>query len=281
MASIFAPNLFRGRTAMVSGGGSGIGFAIAAELSRLGADVVLASRDTAKLERAAAALHSEGGGSISTRTADIRDEDAVRALMRSVPSLDILVNNGGGQFPSAAADMSSKGWRAVVETNLTGTFQMCREAFTQHFDAARGGAVVNITADSFTGFPGMAHTGAARAGVDNLTKTLAVEWASRGVRVNAVAPGVIYSPTAAANYAGVAPKLFEEARKGIPAGRCGTPAEVASAVAWLCSPGASFVSGAVLRVDGGSSLYTRGLYDVPPHDNWPEAPLPPVEAPGS
>ena len=124
-----------------------------------------------------------------------------------------------------------------------------------------------------SGFPLMAHTGAARAAVDNLTKTLAVEWAASGVRVNSVAPGVIFSPTAAANYERVKPTLFQDAVESIPARRCGTPEEVSAAVCWLLSPAASFVSGATLRVDAASSLNTNGLVRVPPHENWPPPPL--------
>ena len=153
--------------------------------------------------------------------------------------IDFLVNNGGGQFPCAAADMTLKGWNAVVETNLTGTYLMCREGgvsvsslYTaceilivhQQYMAENGGVIVNIIADMFRGFPMMAHTGAARAGVENLTKSLAVEWASDGIRVNSVAPGVIYSPTASANYA-TDFSVFDMARPGLSSKRLGSTME--------------------------------------------------------
>jgi peroxisomal trans-2-enoyl-CoA reductase len=283
--SYLTQGLLVGRSAIVTGGGSGIGKAIARELLSLGCKVLIASRDEAKLEGAAAELRaemevsseseSESRGAVVTLACNIRDEDSVERMvgsaLESFGGLDYLVNNGGGQFPSPAKEITSKGWNAVIDTNLTGTFAVSRAAFAQHFEA-HGGAIVNITCDHFSGFPGMAHTGAARAAVDNLTKTLAVEWASSGVRVNAVAPGVIFSPTAAANYALSNPTLFDDAVEAIPARRCGTPEEVSAAAVWLLSPAASFVSGATLRVDAASSLKTHGFVRVPHHDRWPAPP---------
>eukprot|EP00088_Acartia_fossae_P033118 TRINITY_DN3389_c0_g1_i5.p1 TRINITY_DN3389_c0_g1~~TRINITY_DN3389_c0_g1_i5.p1 ORF type:complete len:205 (+),score=41.96 TRINITY_DN3389_c0_g1_i5:280-894(+) len=188
----------------------------------------------------------------------------------SVRKIDFLVNNGGGQFPSPAADFSLKGWNAVIETNLTGTYLVSREVFNRHFrDSKSGGCIVNIIADMFRGFPMMAHTGAARAGVENLTRSLAVEWAEQGVRINCVAPGSsIFSQTASDNYStDFAP--FELARPEIPAKRLGHPQEVSSAVCFLLSPGAQFISGATLRVDAGGSLHSKQLWHIDDHENTP------------
>lgn len=170
---------------------------------------------------------------------------------------------GGGQFPSPAEAISTKGWQAVIETNLTGTFLCCREAFAAYM-GKHGGSIVSIVADMWNGFPGMSHTGAARAGVENLTKTLAVEWAPHGIRVNAVAPGVIYSDTAAANYAD--PQLLQSYIPHVPAKRLGTPEEVSASVLFLLSPAAAYITGETVRVDGASSIY-RANWPIAPHGN--------------
>ena len=268
--SAFRANLFAGRTAVVTGGATGIGRAIAQELLQLGASVVLASRKEDKLAATAEALRASTGANVSHRVCNIREEEHVRGLMDFVVSehggVDLLVNNAGGQFPSPAAAIARKGWDAVIETNLTGTFLCCREAHRAGLARSPDAAIVNVIADMWNGFPGMAHTGAARAGVDNLTKSLALEWAAEGVRVNAVAPGIIYSDTAAANYP---PGFLESMASDLPAQRLGTPAEVASAVCFLLSPAARYVSGATLRVDAASSLYRRPQFVVPPHEALP------------
>jgi len=269
--SVFRPGLFKDKVAIVTGGGTGIGKAISEELLTLGAKVVIASRNEEKV--AGAAKEMAKLGTIVSQRCNIRSEEDVKSLVSSTLDrfgcIDFLVNNGGGQFPCGAADMTLKGWNAVVETNLTGTYLMLREAHQQYM-GENGGVIVNIIADMFRGFPMMSHTGAARAGVENLTKSLAVEWAADGIRINSVAPGSsIYSPTASANYAqDFAP--FELARPGVPAKRLGTTLEVASAVCFLLSPGASFISGATLRVDAGGSLYSPQLWQIPGHQNIPE-----------
>ena len=176
--TIFKEGLFAGKTAIITGGGTGIGLRIARELAQLGATVVLASRKPENLEKGAAVINSEGGKAIIVEC-NIRLEESVKSCVSKVldatGKIDYLVNNGGGQFPSPAEMINRKGWNAVIETNLTGTFFMTLEVFNRQF-VKTGGAVVNIIANMRNGFPIMAHTGAARAGVDNLTKSLATEW---------------------------------------------------------------------------------------------------------
>jgi citronellol/citronellal dehydrogenase len=268
-ASIFRPDLFAGRVAVVTGGGSGIGRCIAHELAALGATVVLAARKPERLEAVRGEIEA-AGGKADCITCNIREEAQVEALVRGTVErhggLDLLVNNGGGQFVSPAESISPRGWDAVLQTNLTGTFLMCKAAYNQRMEA-HGGAIVNIVADMFRGMPMMAHSGAARAGVVNLTQTLALEWARSGVRVNAVAPGMIAS-SGFKNY----PEPVQEALKTlpaeIPAQRFGTESEVSAAVLYLLSPAAAYVTGATLRVDGGSSIY-RHPFALPTHPAFP------------
>ncbi|XP_039999658.1 peroxisomal trans-2-enoyl-CoA reductase [Xiphias gladius] len=277
-SSVFRPGLFHHKVAIVTGGGTGIGKAISAELLELGCSVVISSRKAERLEAAAQEMRRNIPPSSPARVTplpcNIRNEEEVRALVSSVLKqygrIDFLVNNGGGQFSSPAEHMSSKGWKAVIDTNLTGTFHCCKEVYTAWMKQ-HGGAIVNIIADMWKGFPGMAHTGAARAAVDNLTKSLAIEWAHSGVRVNAVAPGTIFSKTAMENYKELGPGLFKMSVPFSPAKRLGVPEEISSAVCFLLSPAASYISGATLRVDAGQSLY-HSMWEIPDHSAWPEAP---------
>lgn len=270
LRSIFRPDLFAEATYIVSGGGTGIGRAIARELAALGAAVVLCSRKAEHLEPAREEIVA-AGGQAEAIVCDIREVEAVEALFATVVErhgrIAGLVNNGGGQFLSPAEAITPRGWHAVVETNLTGTFNMSRAAFT-HGMGEHGGAIVNIVMENWRGFPGMAHSGAARAGVVNLTQSLALEWARCGIRVNAVAPGIIAS-SGLLTYPQEVRAGFERIAKEVPAGRMGTESEIAAAVLFLLSPAAAFISGATLRVDGAGSLYRLQGYVIPDHPAWP------------
>ncbi|XP_053328069.1 peroxisomal trans-2-enoyl-CoA reductase [Spea bombifrons] len=276
-STVFKPGLFKHKVAIVTGGGTGIGKAIAAELLGLGCSVVIASRKVERLKEAAQELVSKispaNPSLLTPIPCNIRKEDEVETLVKSTLNLygriDFLVNNGGGQFPSPSEAISAKGWNAVIDTNLTGTFYCCKAVYNAWMKE-HGGAIVNIVADMWKGFPGMAHTGAARAAVDNLTKSLAIEWAHNGVRINSIAPGTIFSQTAVENYK-MGPRLFESYIPKIPAKRLGLPEEISPMVCFLLSPAASFISGETVRVDAGQSLYASP-WEVPDHNRWPEAP---------
>jgi citronellol/citronellal dehydrogenase len=268
--SIFREGLFAGQTIVVSGGGTGIGRATARELAGLGARVVICSRSLEHLEPTRDGIVA-AGGQADALVCNIRDPEAVETFFATVVErygrVDGLVNNAGGQFMSPAEAISPKGWHAVVETNLTGTFSMTRAAFT-HSMRAHGGAIVNIVVENWRGFPGMAHSGAARAGVVNLTQSLALEWARYAVRVNCVAPGIINS-SGLRHYGPDITPLLERVVREVPAGRMGTESEIAAAVTYLLSPAAAFISGTTLKVDGAGSLYRLQGYVIPEHEPWP------------
>nr|CAB3264771.1 peroxisomal trans-2-enoyl-CoA reductase-like [Phallusia mammillata] len=270
VCSVFKLNLFAGKVAIVTGGGTGIGATITQELAHLGCDVVIASRSEEKLRHAAEKFNSNPKltGKVSYIPCNVRKEDQVKNLMHTVVKqfgkIDFLVNNSGGQFFCPAEEISKKGWNAVIDTNLTGTFLCCQHAF-QSWMGENGGTIVNIIANMWRGFPVFCHTGAARSAVDNLTKTLALEWADKGIRINSVAPGTIYSETAAANY----PRdIFSEAIKLQPTGRLGGPEEISGIVCFLLSPAAAFLTGETVKVDGAESLY-KCLLQIPMHNQLP------------
>ncbi|MBI4577476.1 MAG: SDR family oxidoreductase [Planctomycetes bacterium] len=250
----FAPGLFEGRTCVVTGGGTGIGLATARGLVTLGARVALLGRRLEVVERAARTLDPEGGRALALRC-DTREppscEEAVLRVRETLGPIRVLVNNAGGQFPSSAEALSPRGFEAVVRNNLLGTWNMTREVATRSMIPDGGGAIVNVTANVERGFPGMVHTGSARAGVENMTRTLAVEWVRHRIRVNAVAPGSIRTE-GLAQYpeAGI-----EFVRRATPMKRLGTPEEVAWALIFLCSDAASFITGATLAVDGAQRLW--------------------------
>ena len=267
--SVFRSDLFVGQTIVVTGGGSGIGRCVAHELASLGAKVIITGRKAEKLEKVVAEIREDGSQQIAHASFDIRDEDAVKAAIKQMIAdhgpIHALVNNAGGQYPMPLAMINKKGWEAVVANNLTGGFLVARECYNQSMKKG-GGAIVNMIADMWGGMPGMAHSGAARAGMLNFTETASVEWASSGVRVNAVAPGWIassgmdhYDPVFAKE---VIPKLAGAS----PAQRMGEEAEVSAAIVFLLSPGAAYISGSCINIDGASSRNSR-VFPLLPHKN--------------
>jgi len=257
----FAPDLLEGQTALVTGGGSGLGRAIAECLARAGADLLLAARRVDRLELAAKEIHAATGRRVETGFVNIRERAAVEALERRTrelfPRIDVLVNNAGGQFAQPARDFSPKGWNAVIDTNLNGTWNMTQVFGARMLDCG-GGAITNIIAVVGRGFPGLAHTSAARAGVLELTRTLAYEWGP-SLRLNCVAPGAVETDGFKDAYDPEIAQLFD----GIPLARYGTREEVAHAVTFLSSPAASYITGEVLFVAGGQQGYGRNqaLFD--------------------
>ena len=256
--SIFKADLFQGQTIIVTGGGSGIGRCTAHELAALGVHVVLVGRKPEKLQQVTQEI-SEDGGRASWQACDIRDEEAVKALVSQVIEahgpIHGLVNNAGGQYPSPLASINQKGFETVLRTNLVGGFLMAREVFNQSM-SKHGGAIVNMLADMWGGMPGMGHSGAARAGMDNFTKTAAFEWGYAGVRVNAVAPGWIAS-SGMDTYEGAFKAVIPTLREHVPLKRIGTESEVSAAIVFLLSPAAAFISGSTLKIDGAASLGSR------------------------
>lgn len=253
--SVFRPGLFEGRTVWVTGGGSGIGRCTAHELASLGARVVISGRSADKLVGVAAEI-TQDGGRCETIAFDIRDEEAVKAgvgaMLEQCGPITGLVNNAGGQYPAPLMAIAKKGFDAVVANNLTGGFLMMRELFNQCLQKT-GGAIVNMTADFRNGMPGMGHSGAARAGMANLTATAAFEWAHAGVRVNAVAPGWIAS-SGMDTYGGAMKSFIPKLKNHVPLRRLGVEAEVSAAIVFLLSPAASFITGVTLQIDGAASL---------------------------
>ncbi|MDE2402534.1 MAG: SDR family oxidoreductase [Burkholderiales bacterium] len=282
-ASVLRPGLFKGQVHVITGGGSGIGRCVAHELAALGATVILTGRTVEKLTKVAAEI-TEDGGLVDTQAFDIRDEEAVKAAVAVMVAkhgrIHGLVNNAGGQFPSPLEAISKRGFDAVVANNLTGGFLMMREVFLQSMQKHGGGAVVNMTADMWNGMPGMAHSGAARAGMANLTKTAAFEWAGASVRVNAVAPGWIASSGMDA-YGPAMAGIIRGLKDQLPLRRLGLEAEVSAAICFLLSPGASFITGVTLQIDGGAPLHSAtwpmmGGKSAPTYDGFHRASVPQV-----
>lgn len=273
-ASVFRPGLLDGQVALVTGGGTGIGLGVARELAGLGAHVVLASRKPENLEKGAAAIR-DAGGRASTVAVDVRDPERVRAMVEQVVNeqgrVDLLVNNAAGNFYAPSESLSPNAWRSVVEIDLYGTF-FCSQAVLPAMKAQGGGRIVSVSMTlHYRGWPQMAHATAAKAGVDALTRTLAVEWAPHGVRVNAVAPGPIptegvrkaFTPLPDSGvpdvFAAADAAMAKYARKAIPLGRWGSPRDIGQMVAFLASPAGDWITGAIFVVDGGEWLSKAGV----------------------
>jgi citronellol/citronellal dehydrogenase len=255
MPIAFRDGFLAGKVALISGAGSGIGKVTAVWFARLGAKLVICGRNIERLEKTAAGIRAIGAEVLVCQTT-IREVAQVTALFDAAwarfGAVDILVNNAGGQFAQAAIDISPKGWHAVVDTNLNGSWYMMQAAARRWRDSGRrGGAIVNVVAVVWRGMPGLAHTCAARAGVIYLSKTLAIEWAPLGIRVNCVAPGII--ATEGMNV------YSEDARRDMPNSnpmkRFGQPEEIANAICYLAGETANFVTGEVLAVDGGNQVW--------------------------
>jgi peroxisomal 2,4-dienoyl-CoA reductase len=260
---VFRPDLLAGRVALITGGGTGIGLGIASTLAAAGAELAIASRNPKHLEPAAEQLRSSGA-KVTAVEVNIREPDSVARMVDRVVQecgrLDILVNNAAGNFYAPSADLSPNAWRAVVETDLYGTFYCCQAAYPV-MKAQGGGRIVSISMTlHYRGWPLMAHATAAKAGVDALTRTLALEWARDRITVNAVAPGPI--PTEGVRKAFTppgtdAPDLFgmeKYAADSIPLGRWGTPADIGQMVTYLASPAGDWITGGIFVVDGGAWL---------------------------
>ena len=268
--SIFRPGLFQGQIHVVTGGGSGIGRCVAHELAALGATVVITGRTQEKLDKVAAEIR-EDGGQVDTAAFDIRDEEQVKAAVARIVSthgrIHGLVNNAGGQFPAPMEMISKRGFEAVVANNLTGGFLMAREVFNQSLSKHGGGAIVNMAADMWNGMAGMGHSGAARAGMVNLTKTAAFEWARSHVRVNAVAPGWVASSGMDSYGPAMAPMILS-LKDTLPMRRLGLEAEISSVICFLLSPGAAFVTGVTVAIDGGAGV-NNPVWPKAPHEPAP------------
>lgn len=252
-AMIFAPGLMEGKTAVISGGGTGIGFAIAQMLGQLGAHVILVARTESTLEKAVTALHEEQIRADYVLV-NIREEEEVTALFETISTewggCDFLINNAGGQFVAPALDISPNGFRSVVDLNLQGTWHMSAAFAHMLLNLEQQGRIINIVLSLKSGIPGMAHASAARAGVVNLTKTLASEWSKHGILVNAVAPGTI----ATSGLDQYDAEQMQQTIRKLPVSRMGNPEEVAMAVTYLLSAAGSYLTGTTLEVDGGEHL---------------------------
>lgn len=260
-SSIFAKNLIAGKTALVTGGGSGIGAGIAKLLGEHGAHVALVGRTLEKLENVAKEI-TAAGGSASCHACDVREYPALEAAVNAAAGvkgrLDIVINSAAGNFLAPAASLSANGFRAVIDIDLCGTFNTCRASFA-HLSKQSISHIVNITAtQAEIPTPLQVHAGAAKAGIEKLTRDLGLEWGKMGIHVNAVAPGPIEGTEGMTR---LAPGGTEDSlKKRVPLQRYGTIDEIASAVLFLVSPAGAYVTGSTLLVDGGTSLLGAGPF---------------------
>ncbi len=255
--SVFRDDYFKEKTIIVTGGGSGIGRCLAHELCSLGANVVITGRNKSKLECVVNEL-SEYSGAAKYYVCDSRDEQQVSQtvdfILDSFGAIDGLVNNAGGQYPALLEGLTLKGFNAVINNNLNGTFLMMREVYTKHM-RDNGGAIVNMSiAFTSEGLPGMGHSGCSRAGVENLTKTAATEWARSNVRVNCVSPGWILSSGLDSYKKTAVEAMLPLVEQKVPMHRKGSESEVSGSICYLLSEAAAYVTGVTLRIDGGTTL---------------------------
>jgi NAD(P)-dependent dehydrogenase (short-subunit alcohol dehydrogenase family) len=260
---MFEANLLKDQVAVITGGGTGIGLAIARRLGTLGARIAIASRNAEHLEQGANVLREAGIDALAVQL-DVRNPEQVDEMVlrtvRHFGSLDLLVNNAAGNFICRAEDLSPNGWNAVVGIVLNGSFY-CSRAVGQYMIARkRGGSIVSVLANYvWTGSPGTIHSAAAKAGVMSMTQTLAVEWARHGIRVNAVAPGPIASSPGAAKQLWNSQEAVDRISAMIPGHTWGTPEQVADAVAFLAAPQTGFITGEIMTIDGGTWI-NRGTF---------------------
>jgi NAD(P)-dependent dehydrogenase (short-subunit alcohol dehydrogenase family) len=263
--SALPPGTFDGVTVLVTGAGTGLGKAIACEFARLGASLIVASRKAEHLEAGRAAI-AEIGGPVETVECDIRDPEAIAAAFDAATVAfgmpEVLVNNAAANFPVPAEDTSPNAWRTVVDITLNGTFLCCREFGRRHLAAGTRGSIINVGASyAWTGGPGFAHSAAAKAGVKNLTETLAVEWGPSGIQVNGLVPGLMPHDDMTADIKGNLAGLHDKDDRQ-PAMRVGRPHELGWAATFLASPFARFISGHTLVVDG-ANWQRRSLTNPP------------------
>lgn len=257
--NIFAEKILSGRVAIVTGGGTGITGGVARALAEAGARVALVSRKLEHLQPAAEAINANGGEAIAL-AADVREPEAVAAAIAATierfGKLDIVVNGAAGNFLCAAEELSPNGFGTVVDIDLKGTFNVCRAAFAEL--KKNRGQILNISATlHYLGTPMQLHVSAAKAGVDALTRNLAVEWGRHGIRVNAIAPGPIGDTEGMKRL--VPEPIKEKLRQRIPLGRFGEIADIEKAAVFLCSEAAGYINGTVLVVDGGHWLAANRL----------------------
>ncbi|MFN0154066.1 MAG: SDR family oxidoreductase [Gaiella sp.] len=260
---VLAPDANAGSVALVTGGGTGIGRAIVLELARTGADVVLCGRRPEPLEAVAAEVEALGRGALAIPT-DVREPDQVQALVTAALArferIDVLVNNAGGQFVAAAEEITPNGWRAVQRLNVDAVWEVTRTVARATMIPRRSGVVLFIGMSPRRGIPGIAHGAAARAVVENLASGLALEWSAYGIRSVCLALGNVETDGAVAAYG--ADEVASWAAP-VPLGRLAAPEEIASVAAFLASPGAAYVTGTTVVVDGGLDAWGHGAYRPP------------------